>query len=111
MNTRLGHQPTSRRRVRHGGTVRAATAAVCARPPPGNSPCPDALRKVAKPAENLWGMQLAIAHTNWLPFVWGWGGDRWTPDFKKSTIDQPGAIEGLQFYVDLVHRHQVAPPL
>jgi ABC-type glycerol-3-phosphate transport system substrate-binding protein len=71
----------------------------------------DQLRKIAKPDQNVWGMQLGNAHTNWLSFVWAWGGERWTPDLKKSIIDQPPAVEGLQFYVDMMHRHRVSPPL
>jgi multiple sugar transport system substrate-binding protein len=71
----------------------------------------DELRKIAKPGENIWGMQLGSTHTNWLPFLWSFGGERWTKDLKKSTIDLPPPIEGLQFYVDMMHRHRVSPPL
>ena len=71
----------------------------------------DALRKVARPAENVYGFLSAAAFTVWLPFVWGWGGDRWTPDLKRSTIGDPAAVEGLQFYVDLMHRSHVATPI
>jgi ABC-type glycerol-3-phosphate transport system substrate-binding protein len=73
------------------------------------------LRKVAKPAENIHGFLIgagsAGAWGQWLPFVWGYGGDRWTPDFKKTLLDQPSSIEGLQFFVDMMYRHQVAAPL
>jgi len=75
----------------------------------------EALRKVAKPAENVHGFLVGAgspgAWGQWLPFVWGYGGDRWTPDFKKTLLDQPGAMEGLQFFVDMMYRHQVAAPL
>ena len=74
----------------------------------------ESLRKVAKPAENVWGMSIGGSPGSWgqwLPFVWGWGGERWTNDYKKTLLDQPTAMEGLQFFVDLMHRHQVAAPI
>jgi multiple sugar transport system substrate-binding protein len=75
----------------------------------------EALRKVARPADNVHGFLIGAgspgAWGQWLPFVWGYGGDRWTPDLKSTLLDQPGAMEGLQFFVDLMYRHQVAAPL
>ena len=32
-----------------------------------------------------------------------------TEDFKKTLLDRPAAIEGVQFVLDLLHRHHVAP--
>ena len=71
----------------------------------------EALRKIARPAENVWGAAFNNAHTNWLPFVWSWGAERWTGDLKKSTLDSPAALEGLQFFTDLMVRHRVAAPM
>lgn len=69
------------------------------------------LRRITKPADNVYGYLANNNWPKWLPFVWGYGGERWTPDLKKSLFDQPAAIEGLQFYVDLTWRYQVSPPL
>jgi multiple sugar transport system substrate-binding protein len=69
------------------------------------------LKRVTKPADSVFGY---LANNNWpkmLPFVWGYGGERWSPDLKRSLFAEPAAIEGLQFYVDLTWRHQVSPPL
>ena len=75
----------------------------------------DAARKITRASENVWGFGVGAgspgAWGQWLPFVWGYGGDRWTPDFKKTLIDQPGSIEGLQFFVDMMYRNQAAAPL
>jgi multiple sugar transport system substrate-binding protein len=71
----------------------------------------DMLRRITRPADNVYGFLANNNWPKWLPFVWGYGGERWTPDFKKSLFDQPAAIEGLQFYVDLTWRLQVSPPL
>jgi multiple sugar transport system substrate-binding protein len=74
----------------------------------------ESLRKVAKPAENVWGMSIGGSPGSWgqwLPFVWGWGGERWSNDYKKTLLDQPAAMEGLQFFVDMMHRHQVCAPI
>jgi multiple sugar transport system substrate-binding protein len=69
------------------------------------------LRRIAKPADNVYGFLANNNWPKWLPFVWGYDGERWTPDLKRSLLDQPAAIEGLQFYVDLTWRYQVSPPL
>ena len=48
----------------------------------------------------------------WENFVYAHGG-RLVDDVKyptKSLLDQPEAMEGLQFYVDLIHKYRVAPP-
>lgn len=75
----------------------------------------DMLRKVARPAEGIHGFQGGGGGAGnwgqWLPFVWGYGGDRWSQDKKKTLIDSPGSIEGLQFYVDMMTRHGVAAPV
>lgn len=71
----------------------------------------DMLRRIARPAENIWGYLLPNSWPQWLPFVWGYGGELWTPDLKKATLDTPAAIEGLQLYADMVTRLQIAPPL
>jgi multiple sugar transport system substrate-binding protein len=45
----------------------------------------------------------------WLPFVWSAGGDLFSPDLRRFTLNQPKAIEGLRFYADLRHKWHVAP--
>jgi multiple sugar transport system substrate-binding protein len=74
----------------------------------------EALRKVARPADNIHGLQAgagAGSWGQWLPMVWGYGGDRWTPDFKRTLLDQAGSMEGLQFFVDMMQRHGAAVPI
>lgn len=72
------------------------------------------LRKIAKPEAGIYGF-LTTGSTGgwgqWMPFLWSYGGDRWSADLKKCQFDQAASIEGLRFYVDLMYRHQVAPPL
>src|SRR6266542_7155621 len=71
----------------------------------------DLLRRVARPSENIHGFMSSSNHLLWHIFVWGFGGDRWSADRKKTLLDQAPAIEGLQFYVDMMHRQQVAAPM
>ena len=74
----------------------------------------DLLRRVARPAEGVHGLLAgngAGSWGQWLPFVWGYGGERWSPDLKRSLIAEPGSIEGLQFFVDLMQRHGAAVPI
>lgn len=71
----------------------------------------DQLRRIARPDDKVYGMEMGGSIWFWHPFVWGWGGEVITPDRKKTLLDQPGAIEGLQFYADLATRHRVGVPL
>ena len=41
--------------------------------------------------------------------IWSHGGDLFDKDYTKCTLDSPQAIEGLQWLVDLVHKHRVNP--
>lgn len=57
-----------------------------------------------------WGFTL----NGWPPvqmFIWQAGGDVISPDFKSCPVDSPEAIKGAQFYVDLMNKYHVAPPL
>lgn len=75
----------------------------------------DMLRKVARPSEGIHGFMGGGGGAGnwgqWLPFVWGYGGERWSQDKKKTLLDTPGSIEGLQFYVDMMTRHGAAVPV
>jgi multiple sugar transport system substrate-binding protein len=45
----------------------------------------------------------------WLPFVWSAGGDVFSPDLKQCRLNDPRALEGLQFYADLRNKWHAAP--
>ncbi|MBE3576541.1 MAG: sugar ABC transporter substrate-binding protein [Limnochordales bacterium] len=57
--------------------------------------------------------RFAFAGTSWinhyLPFLWAGGGDIVDSTGKKAVIDQPGAVKGLQFYVDLMLKYHINP--
>ena len=40
--------------------------------------------------------------------IWSYGGDLFTPDFKKVTINEPAAVQGVTFSSDLYTKHHVA---
>lgn len=47
---------------------------------------------------------------NWtLPFLWSNGADVVSRDLRRITLDEPAALEMLQFLADAVLRHQVSP--
>ncbi len=45
----------------------------------------------------------------YMAFVWSNGGDVVSADNKKPAIDQPAAVEGLQFLEELVGKYHVSP--
>ena len=71
----------------------------------------EAGRKLTKPEEKQWGVSMTNSiESSWGPFILSLGDDHWiSPDFKKTLLATPNAVEGLQFAVDLLHRHRVAP--
>jgi multiple sugar transport system substrate-binding protein len=57
-----------------------------------------------------WGWHQGTGLRAWAPWVWSFGGDVLTKDGTRCVLDQPPAVEGLQFLQDLIHKHQVMPP-
>ena len=51
------------------------------------------------------------ASGQWLPWVWGAGGQVLDESGARCLIDQPAAVEGIAFYTDLVTKERVALPL
>jgi multiple sugar transport system substrate-binding protein len=45
----------------------------------------------------------------WMPWVFGNGGEFVSPDGLESRFDHPRTVEAFQFLADLQHRHAVAP--
>jgi ABC-type glycerol-3-phosphate transport system substrate-binding protein len=71
----------------------------------------EAMQKIAKPDQDLWGIETGTSIWHWFPTVWAYGGEAISNDQKKTLLDQPAPIEALQFYVDIMHRQRVATPM
>jgi multiple sugar transport system substrate-binding protein len=77
----------------------------------------DSARKLTRDKDGDGNMdQFGITHrTGYHRFplwIWQAGGRMWNDDDPpRSTFDEPKAIEGLQFYSDLVRKYKVAPSL
>ncbi len=56
-----------------------------------------------------WGANLGQGARDWYPWVWNNGGDLFNADGTKSLLTEPPAVEALQFMVDVMHKHRVAP--
>jgi multiple sugar transport system substrate-binding protein len=56
-----------------------------------------------------WGTQVQNTARFWMAFIWQNGGDLFNKSLTEITIDQPKAVEALQFIQDLVYKYQVAP--
>ncbi|MGH2351009.1 MAG: extracellular solute-binding protein, partial [Chloroflexota bacterium] len=56
-----------------------------------------------------WGADLGTSRRDWQPWVWGNGGDLFTPDGTKVLVGEPTVVEALQYLADLIHKHRVAP--
>ena len=57
--------------------------------------------------------QYGTTFSGWPPihmFIWQAGGEVITPDLKSSPIDSPEAIQGEQFYADLIYNPDYAVP-
>jgi multiple sugar transport system substrate-binding protein len=54
------------------------------------------------------GLQPISTNLDWIcMWIWENGGDVFTKDMKRCTINEPPAVEALQWYADLYLKHQV----
>lgn len=61
---------------------------------------------------DVWGFDSSKITNDWnggQEFAWGWGTDLFDEEYRKSLINTPEAIEGLQWLADLRNEHGVAP--
>ncbi|MBI3971894.1 MAG: sugar ABC transporter substrate-binding protein [Chloroflexi bacterium] len=57
----------------------------------------------------VFGFNMGTSVTNMAPWIWNHGGDLFNKDLSASTLDQPEAIDALQFIADWRYRHRFAP--
>lgn len=96
---------------------RALAAASGGRVPPASWKDPawtfdaflDTARRVAAGGSGRWGYEVSATRRDWQPWVWNNGGDLFDAGGTKLLLEEPPAVEALQFLVDLIHRHRVAP--
>jgi multiple sugar transport system substrate-binding protein len=68
-------------------------------------------RATDDPAASQYGVTLSWTWwAEYVPWIRGYGGDMVSPDGRRCTLDDPGAIDGIEAMTSLVTRHQVAPP-
>lgn len=68
-------------------------------------------RQLSKPEEQLWGsdtIPIAWLHYNY-KFIWQNGGQVYNEDYTKCLLDSPEAIEGLQYWADLLLEAEIMP--
>ncbi|QPC85225.1 extracellular solute-binding protein [Phototrophicus methaneseepsis] len=62
-------------------------------------------------SQNKWGFQVKNDfRSNWI-WITSNGGSFFNEDGTACVINEPEAVEALQFLADLIHVHEVAPPL
>ncbi len=59
-----------------------------------------------------WGAEFPLEAYNWIYYalIYEAGGQVISADLKRLYLDQPPAIEAMQFWWDLVNKHKVMPP-
>jgi multiple sugar transport system substrate-binding protein len=57
----------------------------------------------------MWPFGSPLAYLDAWVWVLGAGGDLFSADGRRLVLDQPAALEGLQFYADLMAVHRVHP--
>ena len=69
------------------------------------------LARTSSETKQVWGWTQGTGLRMWGPWVWIFGGDILNKDGTAAILDQPQAVEGLQFIQDMIHKHRVmAPP-
>lgn len=68
--------------------------------------------KLTDPATNTWGIAAYLDDQQvYYNSIWQAGGHILSPDRKTSGYTDPKTIEGLRFWVDLIHKHKASPTL
>lgn len=57
----------------------------------------------------VYGAAPNLATIGWVPWVWANGGEFTNAEITELMIHEEPAIEAIQFLVDLMHKHEVAP--
>lgn len=72
----------------------------------------EAALALTRPNGELWGVSWEAPLTNQYltsNFIFSAGGRNFSDDLRTCIIDSPEAAAGVQFMIDLIHRHRVAP--
>lgn len=79
-----------------------------ARPPTNREEFVDALRKLKK--ADQWGLVFTWLRTNVYAITQQFGGQMFTDDLSRCTLDEPRNVQALQFCVDLMKEQLIARP-
>lgn len=60
---------------------------------------------------DIWGFQCETTWANpWGALTWAFGGEYFNEDGTKFLLCEAPNYAGLQWYLDMIHKHKVAPP-
>jgi len=65
--------------------------------------------EAAIPRWGLRGDLPDLGNTGYYQTVGGWGGEMWNEDETEILLDSPESMEAIQWWVDMIHQHKVAP--
>lgn len=72
----------------------------------------DAAKALTRPSTDdtfgQYGFETRLHENVYSSWLWNAGGDLFSADGTKPLFDKPESIEGMQYLVDLLHRHRVA---
>ena len=72
----------------------------------------EACQGVTNKDDNEWGFQIKAGNFRaWWIWVTGNGGTFFNEDQSECVLNSPEAVEAFQFLADLIHVHEVAPPI
>lgn len=55
-----------------------------------------------------YGLNITASILNVVPIIWSFGGDMFAPDLMRCTFNEPPALQGLQFFHDLIFKYKVS---
>lgn len=61
-------------------------------------------------ADQVWGFHVRNSVSNWASTIWQNGGEIWNADMSRCLINEPAAVEALEFFYGLKTRHNASPP-
>ena len=84
-----------------------------AKPPDTRAEFLEAMRKITRPASGgkpaHWGFVFTNLESNCYTIMRQFGGEFFSPDYRKCSVNQPENIEALQLCTDLIQKYRYAP--
>jgi multiple sugar transport system substrate-binding protein len=70
----------------------------------------EAAKRLTEPDKNVWGLKWQESSNVW-QLIYAFGGEMINKEHTKSQFDTPATLAGVEYGLDLINKHRIAPTL